>query len=65
MLRGALAAADVDPIIAEYEKRIYRWAAELLAAGKISKFYADEHLELNRVNFYVDFCIVHFYEYFF
>ncbi len=42
LLRGALTAADLDPIIAEYEEYIGHRAAELLAAGHISALYADE-----------------------
>ena len=42
LLRGALTAADLDPIIAEYEEYIGRRAEELLAAGHISSLYADE-----------------------
>ena len=42
LLRGALADADLDPIIAEYEEYIGRRAAELLAEGKISDLCADE-----------------------
>ena len=36
LLRGSLTAADLDPIIAEYEEYIGRRAEELLAAGDIS-----------------------------
>ena len=42
LLRGALADADLDPIIAEYEEHIDRRAEELLSEGKISDRYADE-----------------------
>ena len=42
LLRGALAHADLDPVIAEYEHHIDRRAQELLAEGKISALYADE-----------------------
>ena len=42
LLRGALTAADLDPIIAEYEEYIGFRAEELLAAGHISALYADE-----------------------
>ena len=42
LVRGALEDADLDPVIAEYERHIDRRASELLAAGKISQTYADE-----------------------
>ena len=42
LLRGALADADLDPVIAEYEQHIDRRAQALLAEGKISGLYADE-----------------------
>ena len=42
LLHGALTAADLDPIITEYEEYIDRRAGELLAAGDISALYADE-----------------------
>ena len=42
LLRGALADADLDPVIAEYEEHIAHRAEDLLAAGKISELYADE-----------------------
>ena len=42
LLRGALPAAALDPIIAEYETHIGRRAEEMLAEGAISDLYADE-----------------------
>ena len=42
LLRGALADADLDPVIAEYEAHIERRAEEFLAAATISQLYADE-----------------------
>lgn len=42
LVRGGLDDADLDPVIAEYERHIDKRANELLAAGKISQAYADE-----------------------
>lgn len=50
LLRGALADADLDPIIAEYEEYIGHRAEELLAAGKISSLYAAEPFDRRLVS---------------
>ena len=50
LLRGALADADLDPIIAEYQEYIRRRAEELLAEGKISDLYADEPFDRRLVS---------------
>ena len=42
LLRGALADADLDPVIAEYEAHISRRAREMMAAGTLSELYADQ-----------------------
>ena len=42
LLRDALADADLDPVIAEYEAHISRRAGEMLAAGTLSNLYADQ-----------------------
>ena len=42
LLGGALAAADLDPVIVEYEAHISRRARELMAAGTLSELYADQ-----------------------
>ena len=50
LLRGALADADLDPIIAEYQEYIGRRAEGLLAEGKISDLYADEPFDRRLVS---------------
>ncbi|MCX6044523.1 MAG: phytanoyl-CoA dioxygenase family protein [Chloroflexi bacterium] len=42
VVRNALDASDIDPVIEEYAAYIDKRAQELFAAGKISQLYADE-----------------------
>jgi phytanoyl-CoA hydroxylase len=45
VVEDALADADLEPVIREYEERIDRRARELHAAGKLSRLYEEEPFE--------------------
>ncbi len=50
LLRGALADADLDPVITEYMQHIDRRASELLTEGKLVELYADEPFDRRLVS---------------